>query len=248
MCTLILARDVLGAGTLLVAADRDEDPARPSEAPQILHESPRIVGGRDVRAGGTWLAVRGGETPAIAALLNRRPRAEAPSGLRSRGELPLRVLRAVDPRVEAVAISGEAAYTPCTLVYADRRACWLLVIPHDGAPRIVDVAPGWHAITHAEINDPLEPRAHFLHTTLRGWHPPSPHEAMARASALLASHGGGSRPAVCLHDGPVRTVSASRVWLGHDEIRYAHVEGRPCEHAFTDLTSLLHEHAVAEHS
>jgi hypothetical protein len=69
---------------------------------------------------------------------------------------------------------------------------------------------------------------------------------MARMSALLASHGGGSRPAVCLHDGPVHTVSSSRVWIGANELRYAHVEGRPCEKSFTDQSTLLDEHAHME--
>ncbi len=251
MCTLLLARDVLGAGTILIAANRDEDPSRPSEVPQVLVDSPRIIGGRDARAAGTWLAIRGGERPAVAALLNRRPREGASAGVRSRGELPLRVLRAADAqaaRAEAGVIAAENAYAPCTLLFASTAACWLLEIPHEGAPRIVDIAPGWHALTHAEINDMHEPRAHFLHTTLRGWHPPSPHTAMARMSALLASHGGGSRPAVCLHEGPVRTVSSSRVWIGANELRYAHVEGRPCEMAFTDQSALLGEHAHMEHA
>ncbi|HEV2105058.1 MAG TPA: NRDE family protein, partial [Candidatus Eisenbacteria bacterium] len=58
MCTLILGRDVRGADTVVIAANRDEAPDRPSEPPRVLHGSPRVVGGRDARAGGTWLAVR----------------------------------------------------------------------------------------------------------------------------------------------------------------------------------------------
>lgn len=249
MCTLLLARDVVAPGTILIAANRDEDPRRASEAPQVLQDSPRIVGGRDGRAGGTWLAIRSGESPAVAALLNRRARDGQSAGLRTRGELPLRLLRAhgdAAARAEAGAIAAEHAYAPCTLLFASRAQCWLLAIPHEGAPRIVDIAPGWHALTHAEINDMHEPRAHFLHTTLRGWHPPSPYEAMARMSALLASHGALSRPPVCLHEGPVRTVSSSRVWIGATDVRYAHVEGRPCETAFADQTALLHAGAALE--
>jgi hypothetical protein len=93
MCTLILGRDVLAPGSILIAANRDEDPTRPSDPPQVLRESPRLVGGRDRRAGGTWLAVR--ERRAVVALLNRRdsPGEPAPPthDRRSRGALTLEV-------------------------------------------------------------------------------------------------------------------------------------------------------------
>src|SRR5262249_29501637 len=69
MCTLILGVEVVASGSVLLAANRDEDPARPADPPGVLSESPRLVGGRDRRAGGTWLAVR--ERRAVVALLNR---------------------------------------------------------------------------------------------------------------------------------------------------------------------------------
>src|SRR3989442_6104928 len=92
MCTLILGRDVLGPGSLLVGANRDEDPARPAEPPGRLSEAPLVVGGRDLRSGGTWLAIRDGR--AVVALLNRR--GVGPSALdvvRSRGLLALDVAK-----------------------------------------------------------------------------------------------------------------------------------------------------------
>ena len=92
MCTLILGRDVLAPDSVLLAANRDEDPARPSDPPRLLLYSPRLVGGRDRRAGGTWLAVREGR--AVVALLNRPDRAAAapPAAERpSRGLLVLEV-------------------------------------------------------------------------------------------------------------------------------------------------------------
>jgi hypothetical protein len=72
VCTLILGIEVLGPRTVLLAANRDEDPARPADPPLVLRERPLVVGGRDRRAGGTWLALRG--SLAAVAMLNRRPR------------------------------------------------------------------------------------------------------------------------------------------------------------------------------
>src|SRR5262245_22378254 len=89
MCTMIVGRDVVAPGSVLVAANRDEDPTRPADPPAVLIEAPRVVGGRDRRAGGTWLAVR--EARAVVAILNRRDRSGEPApaspGRRSRGLL-----------------------------------------------------------------------------------------------------------------------------------------------------------------
>src|SRR5262249_42037236 len=88
MCTLIVGREVLGPETLIVGANRDEQPDRPTAPPLVPSTTPRVVGGRDRRAGGTWLAIRDGR--AVVALLNRRgARPENPEGLRSRGLLAL---------------------------------------------------------------------------------------------------------------------------------------------------------------
>jgi hypothetical protein len=44
---------------------------------------------------------------------------------------------------------------------------------------------------------------------------------------------------VCLHDGPIRTVSAAWVEFGARGTRYEHAEGPPCTTPFVDYTSLL---------
>ncbi|HYJ32856.1 MAG TPA: NRDE family protein [Candidatus Binatia bacterium] len=71
MCTLIAGVEILGPRTLVLGANRDESPERAAAPPGILRERPRVVGGRDLVAGGTWLAV--GEARAVTALMNRRP-------------------------------------------------------------------------------------------------------------------------------------------------------------------------------
>ncbi len=98
MCTLILGLEVLGPNTLLVGANRDESPGRPTAGPALLREAPRVVGGRDLLAGGTWLAVR--EAGFVAALMNRRPvpgEARDPRTIRSRGLLCLEAAAAEAP-------------------------------------------------------------------------------------------------------------------------------------------------------
>ena len=162
MCTLLIGRDVVGPRTVLLAANRDESPGRPTDPPLMLSESPRIAGGRDRLAGGTWLAVR--EGPAAVALLNRRElSAFGRAANRSRGLLTVDV--AVAPpstaRQKALELFAEASYAPFSLVYATPHECWILV-NDGGAPRVVDVSAGWHVLTHQELDDPTEPRAAYL--------------------------------------------------------------------------------------
>jgi transport and Golgi organization protein 2 len=272
MCTLIVGRDVVAPGTVLLVANRDEDPSRPSDLPGLLSDHPRVVGGRDRRAGGTWLAVREGR--AVVAILNRRDRSGEPAppspDRRSRGALVLEVATAFDPeplaavplpgRLESIRPPGggslataalrraveavsRARYSPCTLVFATPEAGWLMSLgagEADAAPRFEPLESGWHVLTHADLDDPDEPRTAWLVGELEGFRPRSLDEADRRLEDLLRSHGDRSTglPAVCLHQGRMVTVSSSSVWLTLGEARYRHAEGRPCEHPFMDVPML----------
>src|SRR3990167_4656739 len=87
MCLLIALSRCHEAAPLVVAANRDEWLARPATSCTVLQaHGPRIIGGKDELAGGTWLAVN--QHGVCAGLTNRPTPNRAPS-LRSRGELPL---------------------------------------------------------------------------------------------------------------------------------------------------------------
>lgn len=99
MCTTILRIDPGAAWPLLLAFVRDEERGRETEPPRFWWpDRPRLVGGRDVRAGGTWLAVDVGEQAharaSVAFVQNQvGPHVTFPNGASpSRGELPLRAL------------------------------------------------------------------------------------------------------------------------------------------------------------
>jgi uncharacterized protein with NRDE domain len=246
MCTLLIARDVVLPRSVLLAANRDENPGRPTDPPLVLSDSPRIAGGRDRLAGGTWLAVR--EGPAAVALLNRRDASgSGRAAQRSRGLLTLDVAAAPPEKARARALElvTQTQYAPFSLVYATPRECWILV-NEGGAPRVVEVTPGWHVLTHQELDDPTEPRAAYLAERFSRT-PPSPANAEAAAIEILREHGEHGTPPVCLHDGRMVTVSSSIVFLSEAQVRYAHAEGRPCEHEFRDQSRLL-EAAPTRHS
>lgn len=238
MCTLIFGLGTLGPGSILVATNRDEDPARPSEPPQVLSRSPLVVGGRDAVAGGTWLALRAGE-PGVGLLLNRHDSASGQPWRRSRGLLTLDVAASPDPRARAQAEAEIGHYAPCSLVWLSAADSWHLSIRAGRSPTIEPIAPGWHAITHFELDDAADPRASWILARLAGRGPSSRADAEARLTALLGSHGGGAAPACCLHEGRAPTVSAAMLWIAGDEVAYRHAQGRPCVTPFEDWTHLV---------
>jgi uncharacterized protein with NRDE domain len=103
MCLIIVAHRVSSRFPLVIAANRDEDYLRPSRAAQAWDDAPDVTGGRDLVAGGSWLAVR--RDGRWAAVTNLRGSAKRPDS-RSRGELvsrfvlgeatPLDYVRSVD--------------------------------------------------------------------------------------------------------------------------------------------------------
>jgi hypothetical protein len=219
LCTLIIGRDILGPGTVVLAANRDERPDRDSEAPVVLSETPRVVGGRDRVAGGTWLAVR--ESRAVVAVLNRHDphRESPPAGRRSRGLLALDVATVspdfaleMDPaderrelfdRIRARSGPGLAyaalcrafaalwadAYAPFSLLFASPGGAWLVSQESAGEPLLRTVPGGWHVITHADMDDENEPRTARLLYELAYFRPLSIEKTEQRLSDLLRSHG-----------------------------------------------------------
>ncbi len=92
MCLILFAHDIHPRFRLVLAANRDEIFARPTDPLSRWADDPRIVAGRDREGGGTWLGVTGdGRWAAVTNFrepLIRRPHAT------SRGHLVTDFLRA----------------------------------------------------------------------------------------------------------------------------------------------------------
>ncbi|WP_438354223.1 NRDE family protein [Microbacterium sp. CJ88] len=146
MCTVIISVPVPGEGAVRLVAVRDEDPERAWDrlGPWWPDAYPGVVGVRDRRAGGAWLAAGDGR---LAVLLNRADLSErAPSELVSRGGV---VLEAVAGRMP----SGDPRTHGFHLVQAD--ATGARVVTWNGvALRTVELPPGVHMIAHDDIDDP----------------------------------------------------------------------------------------------
>ncbi|HMV00854.1 MAG TPA: NRDE family protein [Rhodocyclaceae bacterium] len=84
MCLILVAWRQHPQYPLVVAANRDEYHSRPSAPAAPWQEDIRVIGGKDLEAGGTWLALRSGGR--FAAVTNVREPGVA-KGNRSRGLL-----------------------------------------------------------------------------------------------------------------------------------------------------------------
>lgn len=141
---------------LVVAANRDEFRSRPS-APLHRWEGPGLPGGavyagRDLQAGGTWMAV----TPsgAFAALTNFREAAPVIGG-RSRGRVPMEVLAA--PSLEAGVRgfhAGRALYGGMHVLAGDASGFWYASNRGTETDQAVEqLPPGFYAICNGARRD-----------------------------------------------------------------------------------------------
>jgi uncharacterized protein with NRDE domain len=119
VCLLVVASRVIAGNPLVIGANRDEYFDRPSTSMTVLSAAgPRILGGRDERSGGTWLAVN--EHGVFAGLTNLPLGGQADPTRRSRGELPLAL--ASHPDAPSAVEAFISSYRP-----ADYNGAWLLV-------------------------------------------------------------------------------------------------------------------------
>jgi hypothetical protein len=145
MCTVVVSVEPSSAVPVLLVGVRDEFAERIWLEPSSHWPAhPGLIGGLDVLAGGTWLAV----DPArrrVAAILNAFGRHADPGRRLSRGALPL--LAASGARLTEV---GLPRYDPFHLVYADLST--VTVSTWDGAQLVEHkLGPGLHIIINSGI-------------------------------------------------------------------------------------------------
>ncbi|CAN1156569.1 Transport and Golgi organization 2 homolog [Linum perenne] len=122
-----------------------------------------FLGGRDEKAGGTWLAAtRNGR---IAFLTNVRELSSVPS-VNSRGHLPIRFLQSYNNPMEFASELVEEMdnYNGFNLVVADVTAESMVYItnrPKPNCPTVTVVSPGIHVLSNASLDTPW-PKAERL--------------------------------------------------------------------------------------
>lgn len=176
MCIAYIAVGVNADWPLIIAANRDEYHARPSQPAQPWQDEPEILAGRDLQAGGTWLGLTQSRGR-LALLTNyREPLSQKNSQHRSRGELiPQFLLDERSPAhyLEQLAREGThyAGFNLFVLQWpADDQALSLGYYSNrhpQGSPQVLQA--GVHVLSNAWLNTPW-PKSLFLKETLQAQH------------------------------------------------------------------------------
>lgn len=247
MCTIVLLRRPGHDWPLLLAANRDEMADRPWRPPgRHWPDQPHVTAGRDVTAGGTWLALSDGGV--VAAVSNRRGSLGPAPGLRSRGELPLAAMAHADARsaADAMAALDGSLYRPFNLAIADHRDGFWLCNRGDGGPIARAELPiGLSMLTAAEIDDQTSARIRFYGPLFRDAAPPDPQAGdWDDWKALMASREGSAAgdpqaAMTVVTDMGFVTVSSSLIALpgagGGVEPVWLFAPGRPDQISFGDV-------------
>lgn len=154
MCLIAFAWRAHPDYDLVLAANRDEFHARPSEAAHAWPDHPTIFAGRDTEAGGAWCGI----TPngRFAAVTNYRDMQPPKPGLKSRGWLVRDYLTGtLSARDYCLAIETEKNdYAGFNLLVGDTQDLFYLGNRTQGDMRgIVGVPPGVHGLSNGVLGD-----------------------------------------------------------------------------------------------
>ena len=243
MCLLAVLSHTVPGAPLMVAANRDELLTRPSVSMTVLNAgSPRILGGRDSVAKGTWLAVN--EHGVVAGLTNLPNPSGTDASKKSRGELPLLAAGHTTAESAARTLGRELRaeqYNPCWLLIADRHGVFYLDVTGFGAPGFVGLGRGaWILENRPILSD--SPKADSVRlafsradgldgdTWAQGLHDVmKSHEVPERAKRTPASVRPLETEAPCVHAGPYGSRSSMYVRVlaeGLPDVRFT--DGPPC--------------------
>ena len=151
MCLILFAYNKHPQYKLVVAANRDEFYDRPAAPMAFWTEAPKLLAGRDLKAGGTWLGVtRSGR---FAAITNFRDPAAVKTDAPSRGHLVSDYLLGNDSaKVYIDKLSPIAdRYNGFNLLAGDEAGLWYFS-NRGGAPR--PLAPGLYGLSNHLLDTP----------------------------------------------------------------------------------------------
>lgn len=245
MCILMVIYQGVPGYPIVVAANRDEYYDRPTQRPHQLAHAPAVWGGRDDRAGGTWLGVnvRG----LVIGLTNRRIREDQENDpqRRSRGLLCLEALQCFTAAEAADFLMREPPerYNPFNLLIMDQHE--LLWAAYEEKPKLQRLEPGLHILANGNINDfetvrIRRARRLLQHAAYTEWR-----RCLPILEMVCRDHESGvkDRETICMHRDHERygTVSSTILALTPAVIGsvYHYAAGHPCTTPYEDHSSLI---------
>jgi len=245
MCLLAVAFGVDPAEPLIVGANRDEFLERPSRAMVLLDDGPpRVVGGRDEQAGGTWLAVN---EHGVCAGLTNQPLGDARDpARRSRGELPLALTRhrtAADAVASFLTDHSPAAYNGAWLLVGDRTSLYFVDFTGLVEPEAMALPPGIHILENRALGA-ASPKVDLVREAIGT--PADADEVDAAFRRVLSDHripldDERANAASCVHLDGYGTRSSCLVRVPADDGLLPQVwvaDGPPCTAPYVDMGGL----------
>jgi len=251
VCTLAVYHRIFDDFPLIIAANRDEHYDRPSSPPSLSQTTPKIVSGRDLRAGGTWFGFN--DRGLAVGILNRHLNDDTPPlpDARSRGALCVDLLMQNSaPEAADFLQHHRLRYNPFTVLVADPRCAY---VAHNESQQIVsqDLQSGLHVFSSAadfELHSGKAKRAEALFAQLEDRVPPLGYDLPDSIGALqvvladhsLPSDSNNPGDAICVHRDNSGTVSSSILFFSRSKSRFEsfYCEGAPCRNAFGDALGL----------
>ncbi|MBO6576412.1 MAG: NRDE family protein [Rhodothermales bacterium] len=149
MCLILFAINSHPEYPLVLAANRDEFLSRPTAPAGFWKDAPERLGGRDLTAGGTWLAVS--KVGGLAAVTNVREPSRFREGARSRGDLVTGALEALpDTETYLQGLDG-SEYNGYNLIVISGGEAWYTSNRVEGQQRL---AGGVYGLSNARLDTP----------------------------------------------------------------------------------------------
>jgi uncharacterized protein with NRDE domain len=166
MCLVAVAWRAHARFPLVLAGNRDEFHARPTAPAAWWEDAAHVLGGRDLVAGGSWLAVsRAGR---LAVIVNDPRRPPGPERQASRGHLVRDYVAGEKPSgryLDAVAVN-ESRYAGFLMVLGTPVQLRGFATSKAGAPHRWTLKPGVAAFSNSPLESPW-PKVGWLETTVR---------------------------------------------------------------------------------
>ena len=240
ICLLLIVHRVIDGCGLLVVANREESPRRPS-SPVKRRESPGgtpWLGGIDRQAGGTWLGLN---AHGLVVAVTNRSIDTPPERPRSRGLLCRDLLdcRSVDEGTERC-LDALAADVYDGMNIAVMSGETGIVIEAAGEPRLAAIEPGFTCLTNGLPDEPGDPRIVRVYHEIAEIEILSPRSDWVEWSRRLCGrHAEAGGAALCRHEPDHQTVSAAVISLADDldRVGYHAADGPPCRTTFSDYSA-----------
>jgi uncharacterized protein with NRDE domain len=148
MCLIVFSWHAHPVYRLVLAANRDEYHARPTRDAHWWPDRQHVLAGRDLQAGGTWLAVsRKGR---FATVTNYREMQRSTGRLRSRGEIVSRFIGSDTGPNDFVSSVDGAIYAGYSLLAANRQQM-VYSSNRSRDPSVLD--PGVYGLSNADLDE-----------------------------------------------------------------------------------------------